>query len=159
MIWIWDWSAVSVVGGEWGGELGVGAAKMRCGEHFRSARRVERGEGREGWPCNYILADGHFSTHSNVQGRGAHQEGNIRERTQESNGRLYCVVKLHFGAFSLTLKDALFQCVFCCDSVLTDDHPQKTDIKLKIRNVMADLLFTEVYNPGEPDTMLLFFTV
>ena len=39
---------------------------------------------------------------------------------------------------------------------MTDDHPQKTDIKLKIRNVMADLLFTEVYNPGEPDAMLLF---
>ena len=132
---------------------------MRCGEHFRSSTESgERGRaGRGDLATTFWRMVTFLPTLMSREGELTRRE--ISERTQESNGRLYCVVELHFGAFSLTLKDALFQCVFCCDSVLTDDHPQKTDIKLKIRNVMADLLFTEVYNPGEPDTMLLFFTV
>ena len=50
-----------------------GWGRPKCGEHFRSSRDGEwTEEGGEGWPCNYILADGHFSTNSNVKGRGAH---------------------------------------------------------------------------------------
>ena len=44
--------------GEVGG--GGGGDQMWCGEHFRPRGSGQRGGRREGWPCNYILLDGHF---------------------------------------------------------------------------------------------------